>query len=384
MANVVYIATSIDGYIARKDGNIDWLMEIPNPENSDYGFSSFIDRMDGILMGRNTFEVVCSFDEWPYTKPVFVLSNTLREIPEKSRGKAEVVSGNLPEIVDSLKLKGFHNLYIDGGKTIQGFLQEDLIDELVITRIPVILGSGIPLFADTGMELKLDLVSTEILNKDLVKSTYRRKKLLKHMKVITLAILISLSGVLYQCNPQKPREEKSLEITDQLQTQSGKIFIVRSDKSLGASISKVTVETRAFDVVNDTYDLGDIDPVENIFLSDLDGDGYEELYLTTRSAGSGSYSNIYGFASNRDKSVSQIYVPEISELGAEHASFFFGYRGHNSFSVEDGILINEFPVYAPTDTNAEPTQNRRIIYYLLEHGEAGRILRPFGQDSATK
>ncbi len=199
------------------------------------------------------------------------------------------------------------------------------------------------------------------------------------MKVISLFIVILLSGVLYQCNPQKARQEKSSEFTDELRTQSGKIFIVRCDTSLGASLTRVTIETRAFEAVNDTYDLGDLDPVESIFLSDLDADGYEELYLTTRSAGSGSYSNIYGFASNRDKSVSQIYIPEPHELGAESASYFSGFMGHNSFKVVDGVLINEFPVYATTDTNAEPTQNRRILYYSLEHGEAARILRPIRQ-----
>ncbi len=96
-------------------------------------------------------------------------------------------------------------------------------------------------------------------------------------------------------------------------TESGKKFMVRVDKSLGASIQKLTVETREFEIVNDTYDLGELDPVENVFLSDLDGDRFEEIYITARSAGSGSYGSIYGFASNRDKSVSEIYVPEPGE-----------------------------------------------------------------------
>ena len=74
MANIVYIATSLDGYIARKDGSIDWLTDIPNPEGSDFGFSAFMERIDGIIMGRGTFETVLSFGQWPYSKPVFVLS----------------------------------------------------------------------------------------------------------------------------------------------------------------------------------------------------------------------------------------------------------------------------------------------------------------------
>lgn len=176
MANIVYIATSLDGFIARKDGNLDWLMEIPNPDNSDYGFSSFLDKIDGIIMGRRTFETVITFNEWPYTKPVFVLSNTLREVPDKYQDKAEIVKGHLNEILDSMKSKGFYNLYIDGGKTIQSFLKLNLIDELIITRIPIILGSGISLFSEMDFEIKFELINTETLNKDLVKSTYRRKE----------------------------------------------------------------------------------------------------------------------------------------------------------------------------------------------------------------
>jgi len=176
MANIVYVATSLDGYIARKDGNVDWLMEIPNPGKSDFGFSDFMQRIDGIIMGRNTFELVLNFGQWPYTKPVFVLSKTMKEIPEKLNGKAELIQGNLVTIIETLKSKGFENLYIDGGKTIQSFLKQNLIDELIITRIPIILGSGIPLFEEMDSELNLEHVETEILSNALVKSRYLRKK----------------------------------------------------------------------------------------------------------------------------------------------------------------------------------------------------------------
>jgi len=176
MANIVYIACSLDGFIARKDGSIDWLMDIPNPENSDYGFSAFMERIDGIIMGRSTFETVVSFRQWPYTKPVYVLSHTLKDVPPRLRDKAEVVQGDLQDIIASLNSKGIKHLYIDGGKTIQSFLKLDMIDELIITRIPIILGSGIPLFVDMDREIKLELTQTKILNKDLVKSTYTRKE----------------------------------------------------------------------------------------------------------------------------------------------------------------------------------------------------------------
>lgn len=174
MPNIVYIATSLDGYIARKDGNLDWLMESPNPENSDYGFSAFMDRIDGILMGRSTFETVIGFDRWPYTKPVFVLSSSIKEMPAGYKDKASLVKGDLLDIIKSLGKKGIENIYVDGGKTIQSFLEQDLIDELIITRVPILLGSGIPLFGDMKKEIKFRLVDTEILNEDLVKSTYVR------------------------------------------------------------------------------------------------------------------------------------------------------------------------------------------------------------------
>ncbi|MFC2129170.1 dihydrofolate reductase family protein [Bacteroidota bacterium] len=174
MPNIVYIATSLDGHIAKKDGSIDWLMEVPNPENSDYGFSEFLERIDGIIMGRNTFETVVSFEEWPYTKKVFVLSKTLKSVPNGYQEKAQIVSGEIKDIIESLHEEGIIHIYVDGGKTIQSFLQEDLIDELVITRIPIILGSGIPLFTDIDQELKFELANSEVLNKNLVKSTYLR------------------------------------------------------------------------------------------------------------------------------------------------------------------------------------------------------------------
>lgn len=178
MSNTVYIATSIDGYIARKDGTIDWLMNLPNPDKSDYGFSVFLDRVDGILMGRKSFEGVLEFKQWPYSRPVpvFVLSNTLNELPGNLPVKVEIVRGGLKRIIESLKDRGINNLYVDGGKTIQSFLKEDLIDEMIITRIPILLGAGIPLFGKNNLELNFEHVATEVYNNMLVRSKYLRKK----------------------------------------------------------------------------------------------------------------------------------------------------------------------------------------------------------------
>jgi dihydrofolate reductase len=178
MSNTVYIATSLDGFIARTDGTIDWLMNLPNPNHSDYGFSSFLERIDGIIMGRKSFEAVLAFDEWPYQRPVpvFVLSNTLHDLPVKCSGKAEIIKGELPDIIAKLKGKGINNLYIDGGQTIQGFLREDLIDEMIITRVPILLGSGVPLFDRENIELEFEHDQTQVFNNILVRSRYLRKR----------------------------------------------------------------------------------------------------------------------------------------------------------------------------------------------------------------
>lgn len=177
MANIVYIATSLDGYIADKNGGLDWLHAIPNPDNDDFGFGAFMNRIDAIIMGRNTFETVCSFGgEWPYIKPVFVLSNSLSSIPEKYREKAELVSGDLSTIEKNLHQQGYKDLYIDGGATIQSFLKEDRIDEMIITSIPTLLGGGTSLFQDLAEQLDFEFVSSEVLLNALVKSHYRRKK----------------------------------------------------------------------------------------------------------------------------------------------------------------------------------------------------------------
>lgn len=176
MQNSIYIAQSLDGYIAGKNGELDWLMSIPNPEGSDYGFAEFMKGIDALVMGRNTFEMVVSFGQWPYTVPVFVPSTTLNELPEGYEDKAGLIKGTPREIIASLKEKGHSNLYIDGGHTIHSFLKEDLIDEIIITTASIILGGGIPLFPELENNIDLELISTEKLGPQLVKDTYKRKR----------------------------------------------------------------------------------------------------------------------------------------------------------------------------------------------------------------
>ena len=156
MTNIVYIATSLDGYIADRNNKVDWLHSIPNPGNSDMGYGAHMDKIDALVMGRNTLELVLSLEcDWPYSKPVFVLSNTMTETPKGYEDKVFLIKGDIKKVVTDLNNRGFNKLYIDGGITIQNFLKEDLIDEMVITTIPILLGGGIPLFGELTGSAKL-------------------------------------------------------------------------------------------------------------------------------------------------------------------------------------------------------------------------------------
>jgi len=171
--NIVYIAQSLDGYIAGPVGEIDWLEDIDNPNESDLGFSAFMNTIDALVMGRNTFEKVASFDFWPYEKPVYVVSKKLSTIPDRFAGKAFLIKDKPKEIISTLNTKSLCNLYIDGGLLIQSFLIENLIDEIIVSTLPVILGGGIPLFSTLSNKIKLKLESSEVLINQLVQTHYR-------------------------------------------------------------------------------------------------------------------------------------------------------------------------------------------------------------------
>ena len=173
--NIVFLAQSLDGFIAGPNGEIDWLDTIPNPEQNDMGYVALMNEIDAIVMGRASFDFVKNYDgPWPYQKHVFVLSNTLTKIPEVLMDKASLLNGNVSQILDILHDKGFYSLYIDGGKTIQSFLKEDMIDELRITTIPIILGDGIPLYGIMDKSLVFNHIKTEVFLGQLVQSQYSR------------------------------------------------------------------------------------------------------------------------------------------------------------------------------------------------------------------
>ena len=175
--NLVFIARSLDGFIADRKGDLEWLNAVPNPDHLDLGYEQFIKGVDAIVMGRNTFDTVCSFDmEWPYNRPVFVLSKTLASLPKEFDGKAELVKGSVQEILKQIHQRGFTRLYIDGGITVQNFLREDLIDEITITTIPILLGGGSPLFGELPKEMEFEHVESVLYLDALAQDTYRRKR----------------------------------------------------------------------------------------------------------------------------------------------------------------------------------------------------------------
>ena len=175
MKTTVYVGTSLDGFIARKDGDIDWLVKDQNKEVHD-SYYEFISRIDAMVIGRGTYEKVLSFPEWPYEKKVFVLSTSLKQIPGTLNEKATLVDMKPAALLNYLSDKGFSNIYVDGGKVIQSFLKEDLIDELIITRVPELIGTGIPLFGYLDNDLRFEHIKTSIYSDGLVKSQYERKR----------------------------------------------------------------------------------------------------------------------------------------------------------------------------------------------------------------
>ena len=162
---MVFIATSVDGYIARDDHDIGWLTD-PDPSVSHPAsaggpgttgsFDDLMSRVDHIVMGRGTYEKVLTFDEWPYPRPVLVLSTTL----ETDDSRVSVVR-SIEEAVEALNDPDTRGVYVDGGRTIQAFLRADLIDEITVTRAPVLIGSGIPLFGSLDADIQLSLQAVD-------------------------------------------------------------------------------------------------------------------------------------------------------------------------------------------------------------------------------
>jgi dihydrofolate reductase len=165
----VFVGISVDGFLARKDHTFDFLPQDPE----DHGFTEFLASVDALVMGRNTFDVVRGMQEWPYgDKRLVVLSSRPLDLGGVSGGRAEHMSGPPAEIVARLAASGARHLYVDGGITIQRFLREGLVDRLIVTRVPVLIGEGIPLFGALPRDVQLRHVATRAFASGLVQSEY--------------------------------------------------------------------------------------------------------------------------------------------------------------------------------------------------------------------
>jgi dihydrofolate reductase len=171
MTASVFVGASVDGFIARVDGGLDWL---PAGGGEPHGYDEFMAGVDAIVIGRNTFEIVLGFDPWPYgDKRVVVLSSRPLDLSAVRGGRVEQRAGDPATIIAELAADGAPNLYIDGGITIQRFLRAGLIERLIVTRVPVLIGEGIPLFGSLDRDIRLSHVATRSYPSGLVQSDYR-------------------------------------------------------------------------------------------------------------------------------------------------------------------------------------------------------------------
>ncbi len=206
----------------------------------------------------------------------------------------------------------------------------------------------------------------------------------------TISILCTAVLLIFSCQPKKnSMPEKGLEIETQhkaetakqttnpvvreIKTATQKIYKITEDKK-SAGLSDISIAAIGFKSSEDVFEIKDCDPLTDLFTLDLNNDGYEELYLVTSGTGSGNYGNIYGYASNRDLSVTPIYVREISENDLKQDGDFYGYMGHDSIYAENNVIHRKYPVYKDGDPNCCPTGGKKILSYRLKAGEAGWIL----------
>lgn len=173
----VYIATSLDGFVARKNHQLDWLMKHETP-GEDLGYDAFMASVDGLVMGRGSYETVLGFGQWPYEKPVVVMSKTLSaaDLPPELEGKVRFSELDPPELMQSLEAQGWSRAYIDGGKLVQSFIRCGLIEDVILTTIPILIGEGLPLFGPVESDIDLELLSSTPFKCGFVQTHYRVAK----------------------------------------------------------------------------------------------------------------------------------------------------------------------------------------------------------------
>ncbi len=170
----IFIATSLDGFVAREDRALDWLMKQPST-GEDHGYNRFMERMDGLIMGRGSYETVLGFESWPYSKPVVVLSKTITQadVPDALKDKVRITASAPVEVMAKLSAEGWKCAYVDGGKVVQSFIRAGLVEDIILTQVPILIGRGLRLFGDLAADVALELVSNRAFKSGMVQSHYR-------------------------------------------------------------------------------------------------------------------------------------------------------------------------------------------------------------------
>lgn len=170
----VMMAITLDGFVARKDHSLDWLMK-QKTADEDHGFVEFLEKIDVIVMGSGSFRTVLSFEAWPYEKPVVVLSSVLTndDVPSELADKVEVTNLSPKNLMTEMERRGWPRVYVDGGAIVQSFLKLGLIDDFKLAIVPILLGDGIRLFGDLPSDVDLELIDTKAFPSGLVELRYK-------------------------------------------------------------------------------------------------------------------------------------------------------------------------------------------------------------------
>ena len=169
----IFMAMSLDGFVAREDFGLDWLMK-QKTDGEDHGYEAFMASVDGLVMGSGTFRTALTFAAWPYEKPVIVLSKALKtnDIPEKLRNKVRISDQTPGQVMASLSEQGWQRAYIDGGKIIQSFMRDGLIADMTVTIVPILIGAGKRMFGILDADIDLHLLETKSFPSGLVTTRY--------------------------------------------------------------------------------------------------------------------------------------------------------------------------------------------------------------------
>lgn len=168
-----FIATSLDGFIARPDHSIDWLDNATSDATEDYGYEAFISTISSVVMGRKTFQRILTFPQWPFQhQRVIVLSQTMKEVPPSLKDSVQLFDGTPGQLVDILDAEGDSHVFVDGSRAIQSFIAENLLSDITITTLPILIGDGVPLFGSLDRDVQLNHISTKAYQNGFVQSHY--------------------------------------------------------------------------------------------------------------------------------------------------------------------------------------------------------------------